>query len=423
MAELPGLSSSTFVSTGKYGIGFFSLFMWGERVRVTSRSYRDAPRETRVLEFSKGIYTRPMVRDATAEEFMAEAGTAVRVWTKSPPESAHGVLSSPSVSRGKLEDVCRWLCPALDVNLYSQREGRSRVLIISASDWTTIGGRKLLDRVFENRGWEERPGLPKAIRQMLAPHLRTIADQSGEIVARAAILPEDEYGYQFGFGSITVGGLRSCGLGGIAGIFQGVSTTASRDYAVPIAVGVGLSDWASTQAVLLSGLTVAPAALVSAAQIVRRCGGNTGPLPIANSAKGWLTAEGVQALASVTNEIVIVEDVFLRGVERDLGPLELLPNVLTCTSGRRAIISTRSDNFDTEWPDPLNLSYERFMDRSNEAEVLRLAATAWAASVKQVLRVSDISTDSKSFAKPVATAGGRSLERTVHVLRNPRAIL
>jgi hypothetical protein len=33
--ELPGLASSGFQSTGKYGIGFFSLFMWGCHVRVT----------------------------------------------------------------------------------------------------------------------------------------------------------------------------------------------------------------------------------------------------------------------------------------------------------------------------------------------------------------------------------------------------
>lgn len=422
MAELPGLSSSMFVSTGKYGIGFFSLFMWGEHVRVTSRSYRDAPRDTHVLEFSKGIHARPMLRDATAGEFMSEAGTVVRVWAKSPPESPNGVFSSPHEGRRKLEYICRWLCPALDVDLYAQREGRSRTLIIKASDWTTISGKKLLDRVFEDHGWEERPGWSRALRQMLAAHLRTIADQSGEIVARAAILPEDEYGYPFGFGAISVGGLRSCGLGGIAGILQGLSTTASRDYAIPTAVGARLSEWATTQAVLLSGLTVAPAALASAAEIVRRCGGDTGPLPIANSAQGWLTAKGVQDFASVTNEILLVGGVFLRGIEQDLGTLELLPNVLTCTSGRRAIISTRLDNADTEWPDPLNLSYEKFMDRSNEAAILRLAATAWAASVKQVLGVSDITTDRKSYSRPVAIAGGRTLERPVQVLRNPRTI-
>jgi hypothetical protein len=95
MQELPGLASSAFESTGKYGIGFFSLFMWGEHVRVTSRSYRDAPRDTRVLEFSKGLHSRPILREANNSELLSDGGTVIRIWVKARPESQRGVLWSP----------------------------------------------------------------------------------------------------------------------------------------------------------------------------------------------------------------------------------------------------------------------------------------------------------------------------------------
>jgi hypothetical protein len=40
-SEFPGLESRGFSSTGKYGVGFFSTFMWGDRVSVTTRRFED----------------------------------------------------------------------------------------------------------------------------------------------------------------------------------------------------------------------------------------------------------------------------------------------------------------------------------------------------------------------------------------------
>jgi HSP90 family molecular chaperone len=37
--EFPGLEASGMEATGQFGIGFFSVFMWGERVRVLTRRY------------------------------------------------------------------------------------------------------------------------------------------------------------------------------------------------------------------------------------------------------------------------------------------------------------------------------------------------------------------------------------------------
>ncbi|MHC4878211.1 MAG: HD domain-containing protein, partial [Planctomycetota bacterium] len=56
--EHPGLAASGFEPTGKYGIGFFSVFLLGDYVRVISRRPEDGESSTTVLEFQKGVSSR-----------------------------------------------------------------------------------------------------------------------------------------------------------------------------------------------------------------------------------------------------------------------------------------------------------------------------------------------------------------------------
>jgi Histidine kinase-, DNA gyrase B-, and HSP90-like ATPase len=53
--EFPGLLSLGLNATGKYGIGFFSVFMLSDFVQVITRRCDAAARDTLVLEFSAGL--------------------------------------------------------------------------------------------------------------------------------------------------------------------------------------------------------------------------------------------------------------------------------------------------------------------------------------------------------------------------------
>jgi Histidine kinase-, DNA gyrase B-, and HSP90-like ATPase len=147
--ELPGLQGKGFQSTGRYGIGFFSVFMWGERVKVTTQQYRDAQRDTQVLEFKGGLEARPLLRKAQeAEHLEGGGGTRVRVWLKHPPESLFSDWFRT------FEKFCVWLCPALDANLYVERAGGQPTKVITASDWKVMDGEALCRRLwvhYENR--------------------------------------------------------------------------------------------------------------------------------------------------------------------------------------------------------------------------------------------------------------------------------
>ncbi len=53
--EFPLLEAKGYSSTGKYGIGFFSVFMLGSKVQVISRKYLLGREQTHVLDFMHGL--------------------------------------------------------------------------------------------------------------------------------------------------------------------------------------------------------------------------------------------------------------------------------------------------------------------------------------------------------------------------------
>ncbi len=62
--QFPGLQSSDFAPAGRFGIGFFSVFMAAKRVRVFSRRFDEGLDDTRCLAFEDGLSTRPILSSA-----------------------------------------------------------------------------------------------------------------------------------------------------------------------------------------------------------------------------------------------------------------------------------------------------------------------------------------------------------------------
>ncbi len=413
--ELPVLASSGFESTGKYGIGFFSLFMWGSHVRVVSRRYKDAARDTRVLEFVKGLRARPTLRRAQDSEYLADGGTSVRIWVASPPESENGILFRPAHTRRTLEDTCAWLCPAIDANLVVQRANVRRT-VVRASDWKTMNGEELLHRLADDTlrsAWmlQER----ERLIPLTARNLLLLTDKSGAVIGRAAIAPTNVY---LEIGAITDGGLRACGLSRVAGLIKGSATKASRDVATPIVDAQTLAEWASSQQGLVVEAAVDKPALAYAADTVVHCGGIPGALPIALSSRGWASVEDIRAWKPVPDQVLIVELSDLQNVANDLGPVELLPNVLACGDENMYLITGAALLM---WPDT-GLFHERpFRNRSTESLVASLLAEKWSTTLDEVLAVSTIAGRLNVNWVEVGTVGGKPIRRSAHILRNPHA--
>ena len=163
LREHPGLASRGFEPQGKFGIGFFSVFMWGDHVKVVTWQPGHSIESTRVLEFSKGLSGKPVLRHADAEERLIDPGTRVEVWLDRQLTDPGGILGPgpiesrfgfPNMVRREkvwsLKDLCSWLCPAIDVNLNVEQEGELEVSV-TASDWGTLGGPDLFRRLLLHR--------------------------------------------------------------------------------------------------------------------------------------------------------------------------------------------------------------------------------------------------------------------------------
>lgn len=184
-SESPELTASDFRATGQFGIGFYSVFMLGDAVRVTSRRFDEGIADTRVLEFVSGLDERPILRPPTTREIRNSPGTVVAVTLTSDPYGQDGLLDS--VRGGQtLTQLCAKLAPALPCDLATSEPDGSAITCIHASDWKSMDAEDLIcrlgDKVSTRQAWETQT------LKSAADKMRPIT-REGNIVARASLAP------------------------------------------------------------------------------------------------------------------------------------------------------------------------------------------------------------------------------------------
>jgi hypothetical protein len=341
--ELPGLLSKGFTPTGEYGIGFFSIFIWGQRVRVTTRHLSEAPAETKVLEFNDGLSERPLLRIAESDERREDPGTCVRVWTSSRIPGA--LLASNAV---QMRDYCASLCPSSDVSLQIQQAGAAPLYAVKASDWKTMDGGELLRRVWSQADRQGHDGLCNRNAELLGKILKPVLDAEGNLIGRACIAATSfPFPVWAQTGVVTVGGLRSCYVTEIAGVLIGRSLRASRDVARPTAEGEPLAKWATEQALLIKKLGEPSIDPLKAATAVLACGGHPGDLPFARALDGLVGIRRIVESVTGATEVLILAP----GRELDealASGLQLLRNVLLPASLGSVCVQSGTPTVD--WP-------------------------------------------------------------------------
>ena len=88
--EFPGLQSSGYSSVGRFGIGFFSVFMAASKVSVFSRRFDAGLSEVRRLSFDNGVSLRPVLSEERPVDMLMNTTTRVELELKS------GVLEDPA---------------------------------------------------------------------------------------------------------------------------------------------------------------------------------------------------------------------------------------------------------------------------------------------------------------------------------------
>ena len=144
--QLPGLAAKGFEPTGQYGIGFFSVFMWGERVEVVTQRYDCGRSDTLVLSFQKGLKERPLLRQARNNEHIPDGGSRVKVWLSEDSILDRLYSTYDDDIKLTLPQVCARIAPAIDVTLKAEG-GSGLETAVAANDWLSISDEALLSRI------------------------------------------------------------------------------------------------------------------------------------------------------------------------------------------------------------------------------------------------------------------------------------
>ncbi len=83
-SEFPGLRSSSFRPVGKFGIGFYAVFMIASEVVVASRRYDEGLADVIRLHFVDGLTLRPILARGADENYDVMSSTSVRLTINEP---------------------------------------------------------------------------------------------------------------------------------------------------------------------------------------------------------------------------------------------------------------------------------------------------------------------------------------------------
>jgi hypothetical protein len=234
--------------TGRYGIGFFSVFMLGSNVTVTSRRFDSAASDAHTLDFQGGLKMRPILREPSADEALKRPGTRICVQLDIKADEPKGLIFSSQSGGVKklrsLHELVTNLCPSLEVKIEVCDQTGKKEDVVAANDWQTLPKSELLQRT-ALIGWHNKLPIDKI-------KIALLIDTEGRIYGRAGICPfQDSFNT---YGMVTVGGFRSCPIHGIAGILVGGPQTVSRDLALPTLPREVLLQWAEEQVTFFSEL-------------------------------------------------------------------------------------------------------------------------------------------------------------------------
>ena len=301
MEEFPGLMAAGMQAIGRFGIGFFSVFMLGPEVRILSRRCDRSVEDGRLLEFRNGTAVRPILSPVEATELPIDSGTRVEVKLKHRANEKKGLLWSGNDSWQSytLASLVTSIAPNLDVSLEIKEETKFTKLSFP-DDWVSLPEEEFLCRLdpaitkkAEHFFLEIDLGdTPKEDEQGSGTGLmRPIIGEDGTIFGRAFIHP-NSYGYlESNKGCVSVSGLRANTLRNICGVLIGEVVKVSRDVAKPLVDSQSLAKWATEQSELIADKIQDEEQQAKSAEVILVCGGDVGSLKILRWGMEWLNRQ------------------------------------------------------------------------------------------------------------------------------------
>jgi Histidine kinase-, DNA gyrase B-, and HSP90-like ATPase len=302
LEQFPGILARGFSPTGRFGIGFFAVFMIADRVLVRSLSYDEAPRSTHILEFENGVASRPLLRVADPTERLRMHGTTVLARLLYDPCSPDGLFKGTNRNRRDattlLHATVSRVCALADVDIAVEgpNDRGGPTTLIRGEDWLTIPAEELFRRIYcrETADHFERLIYDGYEKIFTLNETRMLGD-AGETIGRGILangwenVGPDLQWRSLPEAPVYVGGFESGLLRYSMGAFAGRPLTANRLNAFPNASPPAIIRWIEEQAASISAnLTTREDERFIAAYFARGMGATAPTLPVAICSSGQL---------------------------------------------------------------------------------------------------------------------------------------
>ena len=241
-----GLADGGFRPKGRFGIGFFSVFMLGDNIEVVTRRFDAAPGDARRLRF-RGVRERAILTPIPADE-RTPIGTRVRAELKVSPYDAKGIFQRTRDDR--LSELIQHLCPENVVPVCAIEPAQDEKTTFPPVDLSSATAGQVFDILYPpgKDGGPIREAQRQQVRQEFERRSTELISEDG-IRIGLAVVSEDLYYLGDGdvAGAVLVNGFRADKHPYFAGYIEGIPSRASRDQ-VEIAVNAKvLRSWLASQ--------------------------------------------------------------------------------------------------------------------------------------------------------------------------------
>ncbi len=246
--DFEGAKHNGFESIGKFGIGFFSVFMLGQKITVTSWKYGESISNMKTLDFFDGITSNPILRSPTDAEKnrIVDRGTSIKIKLNDDPYSNAGLIGSSNYKDKRLFSLVKFFCPSPNVKIVVTELDKSSNSI-EANGMYNLSFGDLSDYLYLPQTNHFPEEYPIEIVKSLGIDLIEIMDDK-KLLGKLALLPNLSFYVPNSFAVVLSNGIRVKELNSFCGyIHTNDIVSLKRDVFTKLISFENLKVWAKKQ--------------------------------------------------------------------------------------------------------------------------------------------------------------------------------